>query len=260
VAEKTSVHQDIKEHQETKLIMPKKTLDTCFTPALYEKESHNNSIVVIIDILRASSSICTAFENGATAIIPVAEVSEAREYKSKGFLVAAERDGFVLDFADFGNSPFNFTRERVEGQTIVYSTTNGTGIINLASNARSIVIGSFLNIGALSDWLVAQDSDVLLFCAGWKNRFNLEDTVCAGAIAEKLIKSGLYTTVCDSTLAALDLWDAAKKDLTGYIDKVAQRTRLRDKGLDDCIPFCLTTDFTTRIPVIKDGILVNNVL
>ena len=97
-----------------------------------------NSIVVIIDILRASSAICTAFANGAASIIPVADVGEAREYKSKGYLVAAERDGFVLDFADFGNSPFNFTREKVEGKTIVYSTTNGTGIINQASSAYII--------------------------------------------------------------------------------------------------------------------------
>jgi 2-phosphosulfolactate phosphatase len=240
--------------------MKKRMLETCFSPALYEPEAHSNSIVVIIDVLRASSSICTAFENGAAAIIPVAEVAEAREYKSKGYLVAAERDGFVLDFADFGNSPFNFTREKVEGKTIVYSTTNGTGIINLASSAREIVIGSFLNIGALSEWLSCQDRDVLLFCAGWKNRFNLEDTICAGAIAEKLTESGLYTTICDSTLAALDLWNIAKKDLHGYVTKVAQKTRLKDKGLDDCIQFCLTTDFTAKIPIIKNGILVDNLL
>ncbi len=238
--------------------MSKRKLETCFSPALYEPDAFNNSIVVIIDVLRASSSICTAFENGAAAIIPVAEVSEARDYKSKGYLVAAERDGFVLDFADFGNSPFNFTRERVEGKTIVYSTTNGTGIINLASSATTIVIGSFLNISALSEWLSGHDRTVLLFCAGWKNRFNLEDTICAGAIAEKLIESDLYTTICDSTHAALDLWSIAKKDLPGYIEKVAQRTRLKHKGLDDCLQFCLTIDFTTKIPIIKNGILVDN--
>ena len=95
-----------------------------------------DSIVVIIDILRATSAICTAFDNGASSIIPVADIPEARNYKDRGYLVAAERDGFVLDFADFGNSPFNFTREKVAGKTIVYSTTNGTGIIKLASSAR----------------------------------------------------------------------------------------------------------------------------
>jgi 2-phosphosulfolactate phosphatase len=235
----------------------KRDLETCFSSALYEPERHVGAIVVVIDILRATSAICTAFENGAESIIPVATVAEAKEYKEKGFLVAAERDGYVLEFADFGNSPFNFTPEKVAGRTIVYSTTNGTGIIKIASSAGFIIIGSFLNISALTGWISDQERPVVLFCAGWKNRFNLEDTICAGAIAERLMSTSLYSTMCDSTHAALDLWSLAKKDLSGYIDKVAQRSRLRDKKLDDCIPFCLTMDYTTKIPVIRDGILVS---
>ena len=240
--------------------MEKRKLETCFSPALYEAEGHENSIVVIIDVLRATSAICTAFENGASSIIPVAEIHEAKAYKSQGYLVAAERDGYVLDFADFGNSPFNFTREKVEGKTIVYSTTNGTGIINMASSAGTIIIGSFLNISALSRYIGDQEKNVVLFCAGWKNRFNLEDTICAGAIADRLMKTSLYSTICDSTMAAIDLWSLAKKDLPGYIKKVAQHTRLHDKGLDECIEFCLTADFTKKIPVIKNGILVDKIL
>jgi len=237
--------------------MGQRCLETCFSPALFEPDLHSGSVVVIIDILRATSAICTAFENGAASIIPVADVPEAKEYKNRGYPVAAERDGYVLDFADFGNSPFNFTREKVEGRTIVYSTTNGTGIIRMASSAYKIVIGSFLNISALVSWLISQERDVVLFCAGWKNRFNLEDTICAGAIAERLMETSLYSTICDSTKAALDLWSLAKSDLRGYIEKVAHRTRLRNKGLDDCIDFCMTPDFTKKIPVIENGILVS---
>ena len=96
--------------------MEKRKLETCFSPALFEADCHTDSIVVIIDVLRASSAICNAFANGAASIIPVAEIEEAKMYKSKGYLVAAERDGFILDFADFGNSPFNFTKEKVEGR------------------------------------------------------------------------------------------------------------------------------------------------
>jgi 2-phosphosulfolactate phosphatase len=238
--------------------MEEKKLETCFSPALYETEGHKESIVVIIDILRASSAICTAFANGAASIIPVATIEEARNYKSKGYLVAAERDGFVLDFADFGNSPFNFSKEKVNGKTIVYSTTNGTGIISLASSAYMTVIGSFLNLGALIQWLIKQDRDVLLFCAGWKNRFNIEDSVCAGAIAEALMKSSCFRTICDSTKAAMDLWSLASPDLLYYIEKAAQRTRLRDKKLDDCIEFCLTPDFTDKIPLMHNGVLIAN--
>jgi 2-phosphosulfolactate phosphatase len=122
------------------------------------------------------------------------------------------------------------------------------------------VIGSFLNIGALTQWLIKQERNVLIFCAGWKNRFNIEDTVCAGAIAEKLMLSDLYSTICDSTLAAMDLWSLARPDLPGYIEKAAQRTRLRDKKLDDCIEFCLTSDYTDKIPVMKNGVLVDIIL
>lgn len=236
--------------------MPKRKLETCFSPALFEPDGHLNSIVVIIDILRASSAICTAFANGAASIIPVAEAEKAREYKSKGYLIAAERDGFILDFADFGNSPFNFTKDKVNGKTIVYSTTNGTGIINLSLSSYMTVIGSFLNIGALTRWLINQNNNVLLLCAGWKNRFNIEDTVCSGAIAEILMRSNHFITICDSTIAAMDLWAMASPDLYGYIDKSAQRSRLRDKNLDDCIEFCLTIDYTDKIPVMKNGALV----
>lgn len=236
--------------------MIKRKLETCFSPALFEPADHVDSIVVIIDILRASSAIVTAFANGAAEIIPVANASEAKDYKSKGYLVAAERDGYVLDFADFGNSPFNFTREKVEGNTIVYSTTNGTGLIELASGSYLTLVGSFLNLSAVIRFLIKQERDVLLFCAGWKNKFNLEDTVCAGAMAEKLIESNLYSTICDSTYCALDLWSVARHDLTGYIEKAAQRSRLRDKKLDDCIEYCFTSDITNKIPVMKNGVLV----
>ena len=231
-------------------------LETCFSPALYEPESHSGSIVVIIDILRATSAICTAFENGAASIIPVGTIPEAKEYKRRGYLIAAERDGYVLDFADFGNSPFNFTREKVAGKTIAYSTTNGTGIIKMAVSAGEIIVGSFLNISAVVKWLSERDKNVVLFCAGWKNRFSLEDTICAGAISERLMAGSQYSTIDDSTLAALDLWSVAKADVRGYIEKAAQRSRLRNKKLDDCIDFCLQEDFTATIPVIRDGILV----
>jgi 2-phosphosulfolactate phosphatase len=238
----------------------KRKVETCFSPVLFEPDEHRNSIVVVIDILRASSAICTAFANGAVEIIPVSDITQAKDYKSRGYLVAAERDGYVLDFADFGNSPYNFIKEKVEGKTIIYSTTNGTGIINLASSSYMTVVGSFLNIGALTRWLIRRERTVLLFCAGWKNRFNIEDSVCAGAMAERLMESNLYSTNCDSTLAAMDLWSIARPDLSGYIEKAAQRTRLRDKNLDDCIEFCLTPDYTNKIPVMKNGVLVDNIL
>ena len=127
----------------------------------------------------------------------------------------------------------------------------------MAGSCHRVVIGSFLNISALTKWLSDQDRNVLLLCAGWKNKFNLEDTVCAGAIAELLLGKFSFQTICDSTKAALDIWVEAKDDLLGYVDKAAQRSRLRDKGLDDVIPYCHTPDSCEAIPVLKDGYLVD---
>jgi 2-phosphosulfolactate phosphatase len=194
--------------------------------------------------------------NGAANIIPVETVAEAREYKAKGYLVAAERDGFVLDFADFGNSPFNFTKERVEGKTIAYSTTNGTQAIKMASQCYQVVVGAYLNLTAVSDWAINQNRDVIILCAGWKNRFSLEDSLLAGAITEKILGHGSFFTVCDSALAAKDLWSVAKPDLLAYIEKAAQRSRLRKNGLDDVIDYCHTIDLTNIIPFYSNKILI----
>lgn len=235
----------------------KNRLEVCLSPAIYDKHADDRNLVVIVDILRASSSICAAIRNGVKSIIPVATVEEAKALKQQGYLLASERDGCVLDFADFGNSPFNFTPEIVAGKDIAYSTTNGTRCIHLASHSKEVVIGSFLNISALADWLVSQDAPILIFCASWKDRFSLEDTVFAGALAERLLSSGKYETICDAVTASVDLWNLAKPDLYAYIQKSAQKSRLASKGLDDCIEFCLTDDLCPVVPAFRNDRLVN---
>ncbi|NJK95398.1 MAG: 2-phosphosulfolactate phosphatase [Bacteroidales bacterium] len=231
-------------------------VEVCFSPATFSEFKNKEAVVAVIDVLRASSAICAAFMNGAEKLIPVGEVDEAREYKNKGYLVAAERDGFVLDFADFGNSPFNFTPERVKLHTIAYSTTNGTQAIRMASECYQVTVASFINITAVCRYLTSFNRDIILFCAGWKNRFSLEDTILAGAMTERVLENDSFTTNCDSALASLDLWRLAKPDLLGYIEKAAQRSRLRNNGLDDCLEFCLSHDLTDIVPIYQDGYLI----
>lgn len=228
-------------------------IEVCFTPAIFDCFKNPESIVIVVDVLRATSAICAAFMNGVKEIIPVGTIAEAQNYKNQKYLVAAERDGIVLDFADFGNSPFNFTPERVQGKTIVYSTTNGTQAVQMASKCYKVAIGAYLNLTSICNWASSQNRDVIIFCAGWKNRFSLEDTILAGAITEKLTEKYNYKTNCDSALASLDLWKIAKENLIQYIDKAAQRSRLRDNGLDDVIEYCHTIDLTDLIPEYNDG-------
>ncbi len=234
----------------------KNKIEVCFSPATYSAFENKEAVVVIVDILRATSAIITAFMNGAEKIIPVATLEEAKEYKNKGFMVAAERDGIVRDFADFGNSPYNFTRDCVEGKEIVYSTTNGTNSIMMASASYRVLIGAYLNISSLADYIIKTDRDLLILCAGWKTKFNLEDTLFAGALASKILMNKNYYTICDSTLASVDLWNIAGKDIMNYIDKVAQRHRLKKNNLDDVIEYCHTNDQTDIIPALKNYYLI----
>lgn len=235
----------------------KKKIEVCFTPLLYHFYHNTNANVVVIDILRATSAICAAFAAGAEKIIPVGTVEEARKVKDAGFILAAERDGIVLDFADFGNSPFNFTPERVKGKTIAYSTTNGTQAIQMANGSKNIIVGAFTNLSEVVNFLQKDNSDIILFCSGWKGRFNLEDSLFAGAVAELLLTSGDFTTICDSTNAALDLWKVAKPNLRNYIEKAAHRQRLRKMILDDVIDYCITIDSVKVLPLFKEGVILN---
>jgi len=234
------------------------TIEVCFTPKLFsEIATRENYIVVLADILRATTSICAAFANGVKSIIPVATLDEAREMKRKGFLVASEQDGKKLDFADFGNSAFNFSREAVGGKTLVYCTTNGTRALDIARSAEKIAIGAFVNLAALTQWLVAENKNVVILCSGWKNKFCLEDALFAGVLTRNLLDTLKFETGCDSAEASLDLWQAARPDILAYIEKAAHRHRLAKLGLDDVIPYSFTLDATRVVPVFEGTEILN---
>lgn len=234
--------------------MQKRNLEVCLTPALLHLYDIKESIVVVIDIFRATSSICYGIENGAEAIIPVATVEACESYRHTDFLLAAERDGEVVDGFDFGNSPFSYVKEKVNGKTIVLTTTNGTHAINMSRSASKIVIGSFLNLGALCNWLKIQPNHVLLLCSGWKDKINLEDTLFAGGVVHYLRNENY--TLDDSGIAAEDLYAQAKDDLSSYLKKTSHSERLKKLGIEEDIAFCLNVNITTSIPVLDGERLV----
>ncbi|MBN1416464.1 MAG: 2-phosphosulfolactate phosphatase [Bacteroidales bacterium] len=233
----------------------KRKVEVCLSPSVFPEFRNDDAIVVVVDILRATSAIITAFIHGAKKIIPVATLDEAKVYKEKGYMVAAERDGIVRDFADFGNSPYNFQKEVIQDKEIVYSTTNGTNCITMARNSYRVLIGGYLNLDAVGDYVKTEAHDLVILCAGWKNKFNLEDTLFAGALAESVLQDDNYFTICDSAHAAIDLWNMARQNIMKYIDKAAQRHRLKEKGLDDVLEYCHTMNVTRIIPVLKENYL-----
>jgi len=232
-----------------------KTIEVCFSPTLYHLYSNPEKTVIIIDVLRATSSICAAFEAGAKKILPIASIEDAYKAKQDGYILAAERDGKILDFADFGNSPDSFTPERVKNKIIAYSTTNGTQAIKMVNNAKNILIGAFVNISVLTNYLTNYPESVIIVCSGWKNKFCLEDTLCAGAIADTLLKSKKYSTNCDSTFAAIDLWNIAKDNLYTYLEKASHRNRLKNIVNENVVKYCYTIDATNVLPHYKDGFI-----
>lgn len=239
--------------------MPDKlTIEVCFSPKLADFIStEGKAIVVVVDILRATTSMISALASGAASILPVSSLDEAKAMKNSGYPVAAERDGGILDFADFGNSAFDFMNSSVKGEKLVFSTTNGTVAIETARKLGTVVIGAFSNISTLARWIVDQNQQVIILCSGWKNTFCLEDTIFAGALIEKLIISGMFSLNCDSAYAALDLWNVAKADVMEYIEKALHRERLRQLGVDDVLEFSFTPDTMKVVPVLVGNELID---
>lgn len=231
-------------------------IEVCYTPQAYPLFHKDTSIVVVIDIFRATSAIVTAFYNGVGKMIPVATVDEAKEYQKNGFMAAAERDGEVIEGFELGNSPFGYMNNKVKGKTIAISTTNGTQAIEASRKASKILIGSFLNLDVLCEYLAQQKKDVILVCAGWKNKFNLEDTIFAGAVVEKLTTESGFEITCDSAIASKHLYSIAKNDLFEFLSNSSHRNRLAKLDLERDIKYCLTPNQCPVIPVMEGKYLV----
>lgn len=231
-------------------------IEVCYTPQAYSLFHKDEAIVVVIDIFRATSAIVTAFYNGVNKMIPVATVEEAKEYQKNGFMAAAERNGEMLDGFELGNSPFGYMNNKVKGKTIAISTTNGTQAIEASRKASKILVGSFLNLDVLCEYLASQKKDVILLCAGWKNKFNLEDTLFAGAVVEKLTSESDYEISCDSAIASKHLYNFAKTDLFEFLGNSSHRNRLAKLDLERDIKYCLTPNQCPVIPVMEGKYLV----
>lgn len=225
-------------------------VDICFSPILYPYyKSDKYHTIIIIDVFRATSTINTALHNGASGIIPVEKLDEVAKLKEQGFLVGGERNVERCDFADFGNSPFEYTRERVEGQDIAFSTTNGTRALNIALGAPQIIMGSFLNLDATIDFCGRQKEGVLILCSGWRNKINKEDTLCGGAIASRLISEYKYSAASDSVRIAESMWKEAQEDILAYLKNSDHYERLKSKGLEKDIEYCLTLNSLDILPI-----------
>lgn len=241
----------------------KPSLYTCLSPALLHLYDVSNSIVVVIDVLRATSTIATALHNGATEIIPIDNVAECiKTGKELNAITAGERDGQVADGLQYGNSPFEYPADFINGKTLVLTTTNGTKLLHmaLANGATEIITGSFPNITAVCNHLLAKNKNVILACAAWKDRVNIEDTLFAGAVINSIKQN--FSIQCDSSQMAESLYMTAQTDLYEFMKErnATHYHRLTKYHLEKDIRYCLTADSAPVVPVYLGGKLVNGVV
>jgi 2-phosphosulfolactate phosphatase len=231
-----------------------RTIDVCLSPDLMHLYSVKDHSVVVVDILRATSCMTTAFAHGIGSIVPFAQLAECLAMKAKNYFTAGERDGKKVDGFDLGNSPFEYMAPELKGTNIAFTTTNGTQAIVKSIGASEIIIGSFLNLSVVADHVRNSKHNVLVVCAGWKGKVNLEDTLFAGALVEKL--RDILEPSCDAPLAAHHLYLQAKNDMVEFLKDSSHVKRLARLGIQKDIEFCLTPDQYYVVPVLENGILI----
>jgi 2-phosphosulfolactate phosphatase len=248
-----------------------KTLEVLFTPADFtalDRRNLDRTLCVVFDIFRATSSMITALGNGAAAVIPVGEIAEALEIRRRDpqVLLAGERDGLriraqLTDGTDFdlGNSPIEFSREKVAGKTIVTTTTNGTRALRACAHAKTVLVSSFLNLKATADWIVrVRPENLLLVCSGTFEQAAYEDVLGAGAMCDALWEPCSKGEISDSALMARRLYQVGKSDLADIAASSRNGRRLQSRPtLKDDVKFCLQQNvFNFAAALQEDGRVV----
>lgn len=228
-------------------------VEICFSPELIHLHDLKGKIAVVVDIFRATSTMVTAAASGVLAIKPMEDLESCKALKSEGFVTAGERDGKKAPGFDLGNSPLSYLNGRYQGEKVAITTTNGTvAIAKSQVDAEEVLIGAFLNLGATVAYLQEKAKDVVIVCAGWKGKYNLEDSLYAGALVEALG----FEFDCDGALAMSMLYQKVRGDLQGFLKKASHAKRLQNHNIEADIDFCLTFDQFNIVLSLKEDLLV----
>lgn len=230
-------------------------IEVSLSPALYPYRTlQHPHATVAIDVLRATTAVCAAFQAGCSEVVPLDSLDALQPYRQKGYKLAAERNGSKIGDAEYGNSPTEYLRHDLSGVKLAYSTTNGTVTILRAADADLTLCGSFANLSALADYMRLKNMDTVLLCSGWKNDYCIEDPLVAGALIDKL--SDVVELCGDAARTALTLWHAAKGNPLAYCADASHVHRLQRLGADEDIRFAFRVDTCPVVPMLKDGVLV----
>ncbi len=236
-------------------------IDVYFSVQAFNEEDLRGKSAVIIDVLRATSTIITAVSNGAKKIIPVADMEGAsriaRTMDANDFLLCGEKDGITIEGYHLGNSPQEYNPETVVDKTLIFNTTNGTKAIKKANLANRIYIGAFLNQQRILNAMKEHDDEVVLICSGWRGRFSLEDTLFAGSLLYHFFGGELPYKTKDGAKIAFSLFERYKEDLEETIAKSDHAYRLQNLVPEGDIAFCCEIDKFDVLPGMRDGLITN---
>lgn len=232
-----------------------RTIETCLTPELIHQHELKGKLVVVVDIFRATSCIVTGLAHGIPSIRPVSEVAETMALGKEGYLMAGERDGKKVEGFDMGNSPFEYQHKDVKGKKVAISTTNGSQAILKSSGSEAILIGSFLNLEALTEYILQLPLSVVVHCAGWKGAPNLEDTLFAGALIDECAEELKLTG--DSAQLAHQLYISNHENLPGLAMQSSHAARLKGFGIEEDLAFCMEMNKYQVVPRLVEGELVS---
>ncbi|MCR9251933.1 MAG: 2-phosphosulfolactate phosphatase [bacterium] len=229
-------------------------VEVCLTPSLIEQHDLKGKVVVVVDIFRATSCMVSGLASGVKSITPVSEVMECKELMKQGYVGAGERGGKKVDGFDIGNSPFSYMKEEMKGQKVAVTTTNGTLAINKSLEADEVLVGAFLNLSSIADYVLKSNKDLVIHCAGWKGTPNLEDTAFAGALIKKLGSEVELSN--DGASMAKALYENYESALYKNLLSSAHAKRLKNFGIEEDLELCCTIDKFNIVPVLKGKELV----
>lgn len=240
----------------------KPELYTISSPELIKLYNLENSLVLIIDVFRATSSIATALYNGCKYVVPVIDIEKCKHLGLKlKAITAGERNGQIIEGLHKGNSPSDFPSNYIKNRILIITTTNGTKLIHLAkkNKAAKIILGSFVNIDAVVEYINKQKMTTYLCCAGWKGRFNIEDFLFAGAVINEVASN--FTINCDSSLTAKILYQQSQSNLFDFIKLSSHWQRLVGFGTsEEDLRFCLTKNASPCLPLVEKNNKIRNAL
>ena len=219
-------------------------------------EDIKNKTVIVIDVLRATSTIITALACGAREVIPVETLGQARQYRGEQYLLAGERYSKRVSGFPYANSPTEIQQAPLQGSTLVLTTTNGTRAIQKSLKADRVAIGSFLNGSACANWAIATQKDLPILCSGTRGKFALEDGMAAGYILNQMKESTLDLRIDDFGEAMIAAYEQHKDRLPEVLQTTATGNRLVQNGYLDDILFCAERDRFRFVPIVQDNAIV----